>query len=126
MSDIQNLLITEFLTKQVDRLSKVEEKLRIYPMTHEQKIQLLQDILIKGINFGIEKGVWLEQMRLSKIRQAKQQSMNKFVDELVFSLNNDIAKYRNQPRIKYNKRKYRNRKRDGGIQLSLYELYGLT
>lgn len=117
MSELKNIIVTDFLSRQRQDLIQIEEKIRIIPMTYEQKLIMLESLLRKGIFYGIQKGVFLEQERIKKLKQAKEKSLDRFVDELMFEINHKMAQYRNQPKIKYSKRKYRTRKKHGGTQL---------
>lgn len=117
MSELKNIIVTDFLSRQRQDLIQIEEKIRIIPMTYEQKLIMLESLLRKGIFYGIQKGVFLEQERIKKLKHAKEKSLDRFVDELMFEINHKMAQYRNQPKIKYSKRKYRTRKKHGGTQL---------
>lgn len=119
MSDISQLMITDFIFHERRYLQRVEEEIRIVPMTYEQKLFVLEELLKRGIKFGIEKGIFIEQERVKKITSAKSKFVEKYVDELVFSLNFRMAAYRDLPKIKYSKRKYRLRKKLGGEQLEI-------
>ncbi len=113
------LIVADFIQQKRPSLEKVNEDLMLEPMTYEQRITLLEDILKAGIRYGIEKGIFLEEERLRKISLRKQMFMEKYVDELIFSLNYKMAAYRDLPKVKYSKRKYRLRKKHGGEQLKL-------
>lgn len=122
MNQVKDILVNEFIEKQREHLEDIEEKLRIEPLSFQNKINLLQGILIKGIKFGVEKGVFLENVRIERIKSFKKRNLDRFVDDLVFNLNNQIAQHLNQPKIKYSKKKYRDRKKPH--QLTLWAAFG--
>lgn len=111
MNQLQPLLISEFLSRERESLVKTEEELRELPLTYEEKINLLESLLRKTLSFGIEKGIFIEQTKNKTITKAKEKSLDRCVDEIIFNLNDDIMKNRNQPKVKYSKRKYRERKK---------------
>lgn len=116
---MNDLLIADFIKKERDNLIRVDDELRYTPLTYEQRLLILEQLLKRGIKFGIDKGIFIEEERVKKITSAKQGFINKYVDELIFSLNFRNAAYRDLPRVKYAKRKYRLRKKHGGEQLKL-------
>lgn len=122
MSDIQHLIVSEFISNERDVLIRTEQEIREVPMTYDQKLKCFEAILKKGIAFGIEKGVFLEQARRSKVDSLKQSKKERLIDELIFDINDDIMKFRNLPRVKYNKKKYRKKK--GIVQLNFLNALG--
>lgn len=123
MSALKNLMVSDFLLTEKKELARIEEEIRTVPMSYGQKIEILENLLKKGIKFGIQKGSFLEEERLKRIRKAKERALERHVDELMFEINRKIAEYKDQPRIKYSKRKYRMRKRHGGTQLTISFIY---
>lgn len=122
MGSLQDIFITDFLSQERDVLQKTEEDLECLPMSHEQKIEKLESLVKRGIMFGIDKGVFIETERTKKINGAKKKAFQRNLDEMIFSINDQIHKYQNQPKIKYSKRKYRNRKNH--VQLNLLRAFG--
>ena len=119
MAALSKLLIADFIKSERLTLVRVEDELRYTPLTYEQRLAILEDILKRGIKYGIDKGIFIEEERVRKVQRAKRSFIEKYVNELVFSLNFRNALYKDQPKIKYSKRKYRLRKKHGGEQLKL-------
>ncbi len=121
MSELRNLRIADFLKAERINLEKLEREILLIPSTYEQRIDLLEKPVKRALKFGIQTGVLLEQARNARVEKAKEVSINRYVDELIFTINHKLAEYRNNPKVKYSKRKYRKRKQimqeQGGIQL---------
>lgn len=124
MSTFGEIVINDFLSNESSYIAKVENELATEPLTYNQKMKLLETLLKRGLKFGIEKGVFLEQVRRDKIQLMIKSNLEKKVDEMMFDLNDLIMDFRNQPKIKYSKRKYRKRKTTR--QLDLWEEFGFS
>lgn len=124
MSTFGDIVINDFLHDELAYVAKVENDLATEPLTYNQKLHLLETLIRRGLKFGIEKGVFLEQIRRDKIQQVKNNALEKKVDEMMFDINDLIWQFRNQPKIKYSKRKYKKRKTVR--QLDLWEEFGFT
>lgn len=122
MDNLKPLLITEFIKNERSTLAKCENDLKELPLTYNEKLEKLESILKRGINFGLEKGMFIEQEKNKTIKNAQEKKLNKYVDELVFEINDQIMKARNQPKVKYSKKKYRKRKHPQ--QLNMWETLG--
>jgi len=117
MNNYQNLVISDFLLKEKERLYRLEEEIRIAPMVYEQRIDTLEQLLKRGIHYGLERGMSIQQRQINVVRKAKDNVIEKYVDELMMNINIRNAQHMNLPRIKYSKRKYRLRRKNGGEQL---------
>ena len=102
MQTLEKLLVTDFIENKADYLENVVTQIETSPMSFNSKNKLLLEVLNKGIQFGINKGIFINKCTEAKVRESKEKRRKKWIIEMVYGMNEVIES--NINKYKYRKK----------------------
>ena len=90
VESVGQMLETDFIDRNVDYIEAVVKSIQADAESFNKKAQLALKLMKKGINFGFHKGVFVEKCRAERIEKAKDAVYKKWLQDLVYEVNEVI------------------------------------
>jgi len=90
MSQIENLMTEGFLIDEENKIFKVIEYLEKNPLTMNQKVQYVMEEIRRALKFGINKGIFIEECRAKRVKDAGTELYKKRIKEVIYEINEEI------------------------------------